>query len=611
MSDTFNYSLVATEEGAFTVRSTVKSFNLDHVTDKDIVSFYRNFSQYASFDTGLMPLDGTGVLAIRTAGPDTQVVTQHKPGMYHLNWGSHEGDSNAHAYYVAQPYRIVIGDFKDGNLLGAKMFYSPVPITSPENQLYHVNLPNINCKGYRGNAVGWICLYLKDDWSSLPFNEKITRFIERCSGVETYNDANMSETDGARFYQKAGKPEYFWNPSAWQNKSADDGYNWTLDSELLIPVKVKDMDDQGQHDDNGVPLTLAMAMLGNYQAYYSDSEHTKMYNKISRSDMELKNSEIARFVKASFASAPVTYTHQNKDNPYDFTIAHREQNGSATLDTSKLWVANNEDQNEDENSWVCDHCEELMIDEDPVFDAHDNSVCIYCLESHYVLISSVDKYYQQDDDNIIYVESTDSWYHKGHDTVIECSSCEDEYGLSGNGIVQLQLLQSKFHKLQDLSLVCATCFTKDIVQNELETGECLSCHKTVVTSTGWQSVYPQLKTIDINIDSPNDSTSEYVSFCDSCAINFFVCPCGLIKDKAQTQFGSCTATTIDSFDDSISLAVTACCGGCLANVTENENGMMVAYFQPNIPAFVEIVAKDKLYHGIDHIQVQPLGNDPF
>jgi hypothetical protein len=611
MSDTFNYSLVATEEGAFTVRSTVKSFNLDHVTDKDIVSFYRNFSQYASFDTGLMPLDGTGVLAIRTAGPHTQVVTQHKPGMYHINWGSHEGDSSAKAYYVAQPYRIVVGDFKDGNLLGAKMFYSPVPITSPENQLYHVNLPNINCRGYRGNAVGWICLYLKDDWSALPFNEKISRFIERCSGVETYNDANMSETDGARFYQKAGKPEYFWDPSAWQTKSNNDGYNWTLDSDLLIPVKVKDMDDQGQHDDNGVPLTLSMAMLGNYQAYYSDAEHTKMYNKVSRSDMELKNSEIATFVKASFASAPVTYAHQNKDNPYHFTIAHREENGSATLDTSKLWISNNEDENEDENSWVCNHCEEVVTDEDPVWDAHENAVCLYCLENHYVHISSVDKYYNQENNNIVYIESTDSWYHSSYDTIIECSSCQDEYGISGNGIIQLHSLQAKFHRLQDLSLVCGTCFIKNIEQNDLETSQCLSCNKTVVTSTGWQSLYPTLKTIDINIDDPNNSTSEYVSFCDSCAPNFFLCPCGLIKDKAQTQFGSCTPTPIDSFDDSISLAVTACCGGCLGNVTENENGMMVAHFQPNVPAFVQIVAKDKLYHGINSIDIQALGDDPF
>jgi hypothetical protein len=609
MSDTFNYSLVSTEEGAFAVRSTVRSFNLDHITDKDIVSFYKSFSQYASFDTGLMPLDGTGVLAIRTAGPHTQVVTQHKPGMYHVNWGSHEGDSQARAYYVAQPYRIVIGDFKDGNLLGAKMFYSPVPITSPENQLYHVNLPNINCKGYRGNAVGWICLYHRDDWSSLPFNEKLSRFIERCSGVETYNDANMSETDGARFYQHHNKPEYFWNPSEWESKSSSEGFNWTLDSDLLIPVKVKDMDNQGQHDDNGVPLTLGMAMLGNYQAYYYDDQHTKMYNKVSRSDMELNNKDIANFVKASFAASPVTYTHQNKDNPYDFTIAHREENGSATLDISKLWTSSDEDQ--DEDSWVCSYCEEPITDEDPIHDANSNDVCSNCIENHYVHIQSVGKYYTHDNDHIVYVESTDSYYHNLHDIIIECSVCDYAYAESGNGILQMNNVQHKLHKNQDGSLLCSDCFVADAHNNNHELGSCMACNKTLITSTGWESIYPKLKTVDINMINLDESTSSYVSFCDSCAPKFFVCPCGLIKDHAETQFGPCTPTPIASYSDSVALSVTNCCGTCLGNVTEDESGMMVASFEPAVPAFVQIVAKHKIYHNIDSIDVQPLGDDPF
>ena len=607
MSDTFNYSLVATEEGAFAVRSTVKSFNLDHVTDKDIVSFYRNFSHYASFDTGLMPLDGTGVLAIRTAGPHTQVVTQHKAGMYHVNWGSHEGDTHARTYYVAQPYRIVIGDFKDGNLLGAKMFYSPVPITSPENQLYHVNLPNINCKGYRGNAVGWICLYHKDDWSSLPFNEKLSRFIERCSGVETYNDANMSETDGARFYQHRNKPEYFWNPSEWESKSASEGFNWTLDSDLLIPVKVKDMDNQGQHDDNGVPLTLAMAMLGNYQAYYHDQEHTKMYNKVSRSDMELNNKDIASFVKASFAAAPVTYTHQKKDDPYNFTIEHRENNGSATLDISKLFTSD-----EDEDTWTCYCCESNMSPTDGITcDYDDNDICEHCIENHYVYIKAVDMYYPSGHHSLIYSEANDMWFHEDHDTVIECSRCDNAFGASGNGILQLQTLLVNFHKDQDNNTLCESCFDSIIEQNDLTTGNCLSCKKKVVTSTGWNFVYPKLKTIDIDINNPDNSTSEEVCFCPTCAPNFFVCPCGLIKDKSETPFNSCTPTPIASFDDSVSLNVTSCCGTCLGNVTEDSSGMMVANFEPTVPAFVEIVAKHKLYQTIDSIDVQTIQDEPF
>jgi hypothetical protein len=59
------------------------------------------------------------------------------------------------------------------------------------------------------------------------------------------------------------------------------------------------------------------------------------------------------------------------------------------------------------------------------------------------------------------------------------------------------------------------------------------------------------------------------------------------------------------------LSVTACCGTCLGNVTEDESGMMVASFEPAVPAFVQIVAKHKIYHNIDSIDIQVLGDDPF
>ena len=139
------------DEGNLVFRSSVNSFGLDHVTDKDLSSFYVSFSQSAYFDTGLLPVDGSGLLSIRTAGNHTQIAYQHKPGMYYINWGSYEGDRDAIKYYVAQPYRIVIADLLNGNIYGARTFYSPIPITHPFTPLYDVNLPNINCKGYRGN----------------------------------------------------------------------------------------------------------------------------------------------------------------------------------------------------------------------------------------------------------------------------------------------------------------------------------------------------------------------------------------------------------------------------------------------------------------------------
>jgi len=263
-------------------------------------------------DTGLLPLDGTGLLAIRKAGDHTQVVYQHKPGIYYVNWGVYEKDIDAKKYYLAQPYRIVIIDFLNDNLLGARTFYSTVPVTHPDIPLYHVNLPNINCRGYRGNAVGWICLYHNEDWSSLPFNERLMKAIDRCSGTEAYNDSNMSETDGPRFYSTYYKNnlnyEYLWNPLLWEKKTCQAGYDWTLDQNIWIPVLVDSVDSQSCHNSNGEQLTLKMAIFGNYQAYYSDKYIPKPINAIERNEFSSGVKLITNWFTRAFVTAKTTYT---------------------------------------------------------------------------------------------------------------------------------------------------------------------------------------------------------------------------------------------------------------------------------------------------------------
>jgi hypothetical protein len=613
MTDSYNYSLVKNDQGTYAVRSSVKSFNLDHVTDKDIVSFYNNFSQFASFDTGLLPLNGTGVLAIRSAGPHTQVVTQHAPGMYHLNWGSHEGDKNAKTYYVAQPYRIVIGDFENGNLLGAKMFYSPYPITSPNNVLYHVNLPNINCKGYRGNAVGWICLYHKDDWSSIPFNEKVSRFIERCSGVETYNDANMSETDGPRFYASKGKPEYITDPQLWQQKSDEEGFNWTLDENLWIPVKVKNMDDQAQHDDDGQELTLAMAMLGNYQAYYSDTNIPKMYNVVSRPDLSFTDINIADMFKKAFASSPVNYTHTAKDNPYDFTVANREKNGSAVLIQPNLF-SQEEDEENDENNWVCVSCDEQynLSSLDPIGDNNGNDVCNACIEDSYAFIESVDKYFHiEDNEDIVFSEATFEYYHKTYDTVDQCSLCSDWIGVHNSSDTSKTALNKKLLFIPNSEeVVCPNCQPSYIADNELTPANCYVCDAVAIKTDGWAESYPQSKAMVVTQDLT--LAPQVITLCQSCHAQHFTCPCGLLKSN-NSQFGSCTPTILP---EDTSVTVTQCCAECLGNVTESPEGEMVAYYQPFQEHYVQVAINQSVHIfsksvGIHKQSNNTLNTEPF
>lgn len=309
--DKVAYSFVK-EDSNIVFRSKVQAFNLDHVTDKDIRSFYLQFSQRAAFDTGLLPLDGTGLLCIRKAGEYTQVAYQYKPGQYYVNWGSHEKDPQAKKYLLAQPYRIVIIDFKSNNLLGARTFYSTVPVTHPDVQLYHVNLPNINCKGYRGNGVGWICLYLNEDWSNLPFNERMALALERCSGVESYNDANMSETDGPRFYAEMFNNDqsfsYLWNPKQWEEKSQSEGSDWTLTAPW-IPILVNGIDSQDRHSasEKAVPFTFKMAITGSYQAYYTDKLHLKPINALQRDTQNVTVDTVMDYFVQSYNHSSTAY----------------------------------------------------------------------------------------------------------------------------------------------------------------------------------------------------------------------------------------------------------------------------------------------------------------
>ena len=344
------YAFVEQNQALF-MESVVESFGLEHITQKDMESFFLNFSKMAYFDTGLMPVDGSGMLSIRTAGPHTQIGYQHKPGMYYINWGKYEGDPSAQKIYVAQPWRIVIADIYNGNLLGARTFYSPVPIQHPSQPLYHVNLPNINCKGYRGNGVGWICLYHTHEIAHLPFSEKVAHILDRCSGTEAYNDQNMSETDGPRFYQEHGKPIHLWDPSTWQAYSDANGVDWTLDPELWIPVLVAGRDDQGKHTKNGIPLTYADALLGNYQGYYTDPIMPKPVNILTRGDLAMQKKTLVDWFKQAYNAAATEGTAVTKLNSFTAAEAFRSDSAyGVTTSTEEEEYDEDEQHEEDPDS---------------------------------------------------------------------------------------------------------------------------------------------------------------------------------------------------------------------------------------------------------------------
>jgi hypothetical protein len=560
MSDKINYSIVHKEEGNISVQSTVKSFNLDHVTEKDIVSFYSHFSQYAAWDTGLLPVDGTGTLSIRTAGTYSQFAYQHKPGLYHVNWAAAEG-APATAYYVAQPYRIIICDMEHGNLLGARMFYSPYPITHPTQKLYHVNLPNINCKGYRGNGVGWICLYRNEDWSELPLNERISRFIERCSGVETYNDANMSETDGTRFYIENNKPSYLSNPTEWQDKSNNEGYAWTLDESLWIPVLVESMDNQDRHDPNGQHLTFADALVGDYQAYYHDSTKTKPINAVIRPDKELASESVLSYFALSYNSASKKNSLLN--NTFQSSEDIKNKTGSSIFSNSSLLDSPTDHTNLPETAYFnCDACgESYEKDEYENKDYYENSICQGCFEEYFIHIKSVDAHFNVDDDSVYYVETSNEYYHKTFDTIVSCDTCGEDWADHGTN----KVIKQVWHPEDSESTICQNCVEQYAKDNSLECYSCNTCKKSILESQAFEQIV-SVPFLDYSGDEPFASTNiNKIYFCNNCKAKSYVCPCGILKNNLLEDSIECPKTTMTvplNDDETFDIDVFGVCKSC-------------------------------------------------
>jgi len=523
---------------SFIARSNTKSYNIEHVVDKDLVSFYSQFSQFAMVDTGIMPVSGTGVLAIRSAGNHTQVTFQHEPQISYINWGDHEGDRNAKTYLVAQPYRIWIGDIVNGDMYGVRMFYSPHPITSASQVLYHLNLPNTNCEGYRGNGVGWQCLYHTDSWVGLPFNEKIIRFAERCSGVETFNDRNMIETDGPRFYRKEYDDDdsfsYLWYPNLWQQKTSKEGLSWVLNEDLWIPIRVGGIDDQDRHDHSGEPLTLAMAMLGNYRAYYTDTLIPKPINALTRSDLmnSLTPDMIASWFVRSHNSSKIAYV---PFNPLQSSQEHREKIVSTTHQVSIDNDEENEEEEEEEiiSTFICpitgNSCSTPQ--HDVYVDSLDNTYCSPCYEENTIYCENSDSTLPHNSPHIYYDDSSGEYIDTRNIDHAKCDNCNSFHWVS-QGDPAVKISDLVFYDTNDYDMLCIDCMPSYLKNNyPNHTALCFNCGtslpvdpSTNIPLQNWSHTVETVK--DVFINGENEIIQMTMHMCKKCSNLAVQCPTG-------------------------------------------------------------------------------------
>lgn len=393
-----------------------QSVNVDR---RQTIPFLEALGERAPMESGLLP---PGLRYLRQAGEHMQMVIECPPAINLIIWGEYERDANAKKYLLAQPWRVIVADFLNSQLLGGRMYYTYGPLYTLDQELYHTNLPNTNCRGYRGNGVGWVCLYHKEDWSKLSIAEKAFKITQHISGGEAYNNANMSETDGTRFYQAAGKPKYTWDPVTWEKKSAKEGTDWTLQDDLWIPILVKDKDDQGNHYPGGVPLTLDMAMSGHAAAYYGD-KLKKPVNLLRRGEAD-GEALLQSVFTGAFNKAPMDGKTEVVQQKADEINALTKAIKAAK---KKLPAAKAVPIPVPEEYFTCSSCDDEFNMNDAFITEQEDYICEGCRNEWYSYTACCDKL--KNNDHIFFVENDGTGWcgDGGCYSINECQGCFEQF----------------------------------------------------------------------------------------------------------------------------------------------------------------------------------------
>lgn len=532
---------------------------IEKISDINIQDFYKNMSVHASIDTGILPVQGSGLLALRSALGYMQTAYVYEPGIWYINWGSRERSTDSKTYALAQPYRVVISDYFEGKVLGSRTLYSTIPIISGDEQLYHVNLPNLVCKGYgQGNCLGWLCLYHRPSDYKETFPDKLKHMLDRSSGIETYNDGNMSSTDGPRFYQamyKKSHPknyndyEYLWNPSVWEKKSKTEGFDWTIDDKLWIPIECDSVDEQWCHVEGGLPLTFNRALYGHYSAYYQDKENNafkgksktganyllpkkKPFNIITRKGESIPGKGIFEAFKKSI----VTKNHYTLFGNFD-SLQFKEVKGKQK----------DPFQSPIQKEYECNSCKKkfpkfdfVKLNKELIKDNDHEEVCVGCYAE---IIGKCKKCNKE----TLKTSLTNTSLYGD-----VCIKCIDTLGtcVTCNTMKEIELLHSSFGVLQcyDCQPVfnCPNCATPYKTLSEIISGEfCNSCGTPAICDScdHVHNLY------DMNIFAKNTHYSfspfdgDEVKMCDECMSHYTICNCKNLTLQHNTTYHENTMST--------------------------------------------------------------------
>lgn len=269
---------------------------LEEAKPVGISDFSVVMQKLSRFETGFMWTQGNGLVSIRNMAGRSQVVYQLEPQTSVTYFTNYERDKVKRTHTLGYPYRILIIDYHNGTLLGARQFFSPVPIEDFDQPLYYPSLPNINCFYYNNTSIGWVCLYhskqkyTKNTDSKGPITpaQMILLDVDRATGAESYNE-NMCNIDGRWAYKTKSmndKQKILADEYEWAELTKKHGIEWTQDPDFFIPIYInwekQPSQQQSTYSKSEMTkanlLTFGDAVYKPYSPYYNTDPNMNPFN---------------------------------------------------------------------------------------------------------------------------------------------------------------------------------------------------------------------------------------------------------------------------------------------------------------------------------------------
>jgi hypothetical protein len=411
-----------------------------------------------------------------------------------------------------------------------------------------------------------------------------------------------------------------------------------------MPIFVKDQDHQDRHyydtadGPNAVPLTIQMAMLGDYQGYYTDNIRPKPINSLTRSDLKLQAKSVVNWIARghnSSSEADVAYNPMEEASSLRIKITSAPVIGGHDVDDEDEEFANH-------TTITCPISgEPCSCDENEMsHDKSGNAYCEPCFSENAVYCENNDEYLHPESEFLYYDDKKGIHIDTSCVDSATCTNCGTYHWVSSNDKISVLPIYTSEQGQE----ICVDCIKDYVTDLSIPHALCSACHDSIIiTNIDWQDnfnspleeIIIQFNGFDLDFDNPSfqlptiETSQKY--FCKSCAGAHTLCPTGhyvhLYKEGMIQLPKSYQVDVFDKQSSSfISTHVTHLCQSCCDSAFTSGDVSIEDLMSLSDPfndtpelltknRYVQSVLSGLIYHtphaSIGNIPIQQSNEEPF